>query len=98
MVTEKAKEKLAEAGYPDGIDLVFKAASDSWYNNPAQVIVEELRQVGIRCDFQTMERAPFIEAVHNKMDYDLSSQTLTSRYGLNIILHQSVQTWVTTLV
>ncbi len=69
---EKAKEKLAEAGYPDGIDLVFKAASDSWYNNPAQVIVEELRQVGIRCDFQTMERAPFIEAVHNRMDYDLS--------------------------
>ncbi len=69
---EKAKEKLAEAGYPDGIDITYKVPSDSWYANPSQVIVEQLRQVGIRCNLQIMERAPFLQEVHEQMNYDMA--------------------------
>lgn len=68
---EKAKEKMIEAGYPDGIDIEFKVASDSWYSLPAQVIVEQLRQVGIRCDLQIMERAPFLEETQEQLDYEM---------------------------
>ena len=68
---EMAKQKLAEAGYPDGIDVSFKTASDSWYSLPSQVIVEQLRQVGIRCNLEVMERAPFLEETQEKMDYEM---------------------------
>ena len=69
---ELAKQKLAEAGYPDGIDLTYKVPSDSWYANPSQVIVEELRQVGIRCNLQIMERSTFLKEVHEQMNYDMA--------------------------
>ncbi len=68
---EMAKKKLAEAGYPDGIDISFKTASDSWYSLPSQIIVEQLRQVGIRCDLQIMERAPFFKETQEDLNYDM---------------------------
>lgn len=68
---EMAKAKLAEAGYPNGIDVSFKTASDSWYSNPSQVIVEQLRQVGIRCNFEIMERAPYLKEVQEDMNYEM---------------------------
>ena len=66
-----AKQKLAEAGYPDGIDVSFKTSSDSWYSNPSQVIVEQLRQVGIRCNLEIMERAPFLQETQEQLDYEM---------------------------
>ena len=68
---EMAKQKLIEAGYPDGIDISFKTASDSWYSNPSQVIVEQLRQVGIRCNLEIMERAPFLQETQEQLDYEM---------------------------
>lgn len=68
---EMAKAKLAEAGYPNGIDVSFKTASDSWYSNPAQIVVEQLRQVGIRCKLEIMERAPYLKEVQEDMNYEM---------------------------
>lgn len=68
---EMAKQKLAEAGYPNGIDISFKTASDSWYSNPSQVVVEQLRQVGIRCNLEIMERAPFLKETQEDMNYEM---------------------------
>ena len=69
---EMAKQKLTEAGYPDGIDLVFKTPSDSWYAGPAQVAIEQMRQVGIRCETVVMERATYFQEVHENLDYDMA--------------------------
>lgn len=45
---EKAKELLAAAGYPDGIDLNFVYASGSRYDAYAQALEPDLRAAGIR--------------------------------------------------
>ncbi|MFC9982986.1 ABC transporter substrate-binding protein [Microbacterium keratanolyticum] len=45
---EKAKKLLAEAGYPDGIDLNFVYASGSRYDSYAQALEPDLRAAGIR--------------------------------------------------
>ncbi len=78
---EKAKALLAEAGYPDGLDVTWKAASDSWYATPAQVVAEQLRQVGFNVDLQLMERAPYLAEVQSdKMDYQLTNYLTWGTY------------------
>ncbi len=68
---EKAKEKLAEAGYPDGLHIVFKTPSDSWYCNPSQVLCEQLRKVGFDVEIQIQERATYLQECQNNLDYDM---------------------------
>lgn len=51
--TAKARALLAEAGYPDGFDIEIFVTS--FPNNQAQVIVENLRQVGIRATLNNQQ-------------------------------------------
>ena len=45
----KAKELLAEAGYPDGFDLEITVPSSySQHVDTAQIIADELSQAGVR--------------------------------------------------
>lgn len=46
---EKARELLAEAGYADGLDLEFFSYSDQASQQRSEIIMEQLRQVGINC-------------------------------------------------
>ncbi|MDD3213919.1 MAG: ABC transporter substrate-binding protein [Eubacteriales bacterium] len=57
----KAKELLAEAGYPDGFefDLVVPSAYPR-HVNTAQVIKEQLAQIGVTANIQTVEWATFL--------------------------------------
>lgn len=48
--TERARELLAEAGYPNGIDVTFVYATSSRYDAYAQAIESDLRAAGIRAD------------------------------------------------
>ena len=67
---EGAKALLAEAGYADGLTLSMKCPETSYYARPAQVIQEELRQVGITVELTPMERGAFTTDVTNR-DYEL---------------------------
>lgn len=55
---EKAKELMAQAGFPDGFDctLVTQAATQQI----ATVIQESLRQVGINMEIQTLEQSTYV--------------------------------------
>lgn len=55
---EKAKKLLAEAGYPNGFDAGLFAAIPG-FPTVADAVVNDLNAVGIRVQYQQMERATF---------------------------------------
>lgn len=55
----KAKQLLKQAGYPNGLKLVFKTSQDAEANSRAQVIQQMLKQVGIDVQIQQNEMATF---------------------------------------
>lgn len=61
---EKAKELLAEAGYPDGFDMVIKCDERKERNDIATIIQSELAEVGINVTIESSEWATFINDVY----------------------------------
>jgi len=69
---KKAKELLAEAGYPNGFELelaYFTVAPQ--YQLLAIVIQASLADAGITLDMQQMEIGMFVDKVYNARDYQL---------------------------
>lgn len=63
---EKAKQLLAEAGYPDGFDMTIMTTAV--YNRGvemAEIIAEELKEIGINAKLEVVERAVFSSAWAN---------------------------------
>lgn len=58
---EKAKELLAAAGYPDGLNL--KLTTCDRYSKTAQVVQEQLGQVGINLEMEQTDQNAMMEAV-----------------------------------
>ena len=57
---EKAKELLAEAGYPDGLELeVTVKTQPSWELDVVQIMVENWAQAGIKVNIQTLPASVF---------------------------------------
>jgi len=57
---EKAKALLADAGYPDGVDLGSQFCSESDnYLRPFKMAQEQLRQVGIRFDIKVVDHSTY---------------------------------------
>jgi peptide/nickel transport system substrate-binding protein len=57
---EKAKELLKEAGYGDGLTLTFKTL-DGIYKKAAEIIQENLRNVGITVNIEVEEKNAYIQ-------------------------------------
>ena len=55
----KAKQMLAQAGYPNGFSFTFKTSTDAEANSRAQVIQQMLKQVGINMQIQANEMQTF---------------------------------------
>ena len=69
---DKARELLAEAGYPDGVDAgTILTGGDSTSNNAkmAQVLQANLAEVGINVEVQTMDISVVTEMWHNQEFY-----------------------------
>lgn len=70
---ERARELLAEAGYPDGFSLRFELPEP--YNierRSGQVIAEQLRQVGIDVELSVVEWPTWIQRIFLGSDYDMT--------------------------
>jgi peptide/nickel transport system substrate-binding protein len=51
----KAKQLLAEAGYPNGIDMVMHCRTDpDWFSATAQAAIEQWKEAGIRVKLEVM--------------------------------------------
>src|SRR5262249_48927212 len=61
----KAKQLLAEAGYPKGFDAV-EMATDAVYAPEAEAVINGFQAIGIRTRLKPMERAGFYAADQDK--------------------------------
>ncbi|HET8589675.1 MAG TPA: ABC transporter substrate-binding protein, partial [Nakamurella sp.] len=75
----KAKQMLADAGVPEGTTLrLTYYAQNAKFSAAAEIIKDNLKQVGIDVTLQPMETAVFKENVYAKRDFDLAIQSFTS--------------------
>lgn len=60
---ERAKHLLAEAGYPNGVDVTFSVPNVDRFTRPATVIQQDLAKVGIRVKIVVMETQSLLAAL-----------------------------------
>ena len=76
---EKAKALLAEAGYPDGFEMTITVPSNyTPHVNTAQVLVEQLREAGIRATVQPVDWSTWLEDVYGNRNFQSTITGLTS--------------------
>ena len=68
--TEKAKELLTEAGYPNGFDMTITVPSNYQpHMDTAQVLVEQLKAIGVNATIQPVEWASWLSDVYTGRQY-----------------------------
>ncbi len=70
---EKAKQLLAEAGYPNGFDAVIKLPPRYDYSKRSGEIIADLfKKVGINLKIELIEWGQWVDRVYSNADYDLT--------------------------
>lgn len=70
-----SKALLAEAGFPDGIDIEIAAnADETWEVDAVQTMVEQWREAGIRCKINVMPGSAFWD-VWDKVPFGMTNWT-----------------------
>ncbi len=69
---EKAKELLAQAGFPDGFSATLKLPPPGYARDGGQIIASQLRQVGINLEIIPLEWADWLSQVFTDKNYGLS--------------------------
>jgi len=70
----KAKQLLAQAGYPNGFSFTFRTSTDAEANSRAQVVQAMLKQVGVNMSIQSNEMATFFADI-GKGNFQMYSLT-----------------------
>jgi len=83
---EKAKQLLAEAGYPDGFEIDFYTPSTGVMPKVATVIQEQLRKIGIKVNIRQMDFAAWLEATVVTGKAELSFMPLGGRPPESVII------------
>jgi ABC-type dipeptide transport system, periplasmic component len=81
---EKAKQLLAEAGYPDGFSATLKLPPPNYARQGGEIIASQLREIGIELEIIPMEWAQWLEQVFTNKDYDLTIISHTEPNDINI--------------
>lgn len=68
---EKAKQLLAEAGYPNGFDVNVKVSNDSATSRALEVAANQLAQVGINITIEKIDSSVWATDVFETGDYTL---------------------------
>jgi len=75
---EKAKELLADAGYPDGIDLEIAIPSNyEFHMQTGEVIVEQLKTAGINATIKAVEWGTWLDEIYNGRQFAATISGLT---------------------
>ena len=75
----KARQLLAEAGYPKGFKLEFLQRSVAYDMACAEATIGQLKNVGIEGSMRVIDRAPF-NSMMQKGDYSISANSVSERY------------------
>lgn len=96
----KAKDLLAQAGYPDGFDMTISVPNNYQpHMDTAEVVAEQLREAGINVTIQPVEWSTWLDTIYNGRQFqatvvgvDAANMTaramlerFTSDYGKNFI-------------
>ena len=96
----KAKELLAQAGYPDGFDMTISVPNNYQpHMDTAEVVAEQLREAGLNVTIQPVEWSTWLDTIYNGRQFqatvvgvDAANMTaramlerFTSDYGKNFI-------------
>lgn len=85
----KAKELLKEAGYADGFSFAITVPSNYQFHvDTAQVIVEQLKQVGITAQIKQVEWAAWLSDVYVGRDYEATIIGLDAKLAGRDILER----------
>jgi peptide/nickel transport system substrate-binding protein len=80
----KAKQLLADAGYPNGFKASLKLPPPSYARRGGEIIAAQLRQVGIDLEISNVEWAQWIDQVFKRKDYDLTIVSHTEPMDIGI--------------
>ncbi|MBR4726194.1 MAG: ABC transporter substrate-binding protein [Lachnospiraceae bacterium] len=84
---DKAKELLKEAGYPDGFSFTITIPSNyEFHVRTGEVIVEQLKKVGIKAEIKLVEWASWISDVYVGRDYETTIIGLDSKMAPSDVL------------
>lgn len=86
---QKAKDLLAEAGYPNGFTFTIKVPSNYKYHiDTAQIIVEQLKQVGITAKIEQIEWASWLSDVYAGRNYEATVIGLDAKLAPRNVLER----------
>ena len=68
----KAKELLAQAGYPHGFSMTLKLPPPSYARRSGEIVASQLAQIGIRVHIENLEWAQWLDQVYTRHDFDMS--------------------------
>ena len=72
---DAAKKLLAEAGYPDGVEVEIACKPDpTWEQSAIQTMAEQWKEAGIKCEINLMPSAKFWE-VWDKVPFGFTTWT-----------------------
>lgn len=84
---EKAKQLLDDAGYPDGFAFTIQVPSNYQYHvDTAQVVVEQLKRIGVQADIQLIEWATWLSDVYKGREYEATIVGLAAKLSPSDIL------------
>jgi peptide/nickel transport system substrate-binding protein len=70
---EKARQLLAEAGYPNGFEVTYTVPNIDRFTLPATIIQENLRAVGINMGIEVMETQAFLADLRSERGLEMFS-------------------------
>ncbi len=68
----KARELLAQAGYPRGLSLTLKLPPPSYARRSGEIVASQLAQAGIQVKIENLEWAQWLDQVYARHDFDMS--------------------------
>ncbi|WP_395445471.1 ABC transporter substrate-binding protein [Caulobacter sp. UC70_42] len=68
----KAKVLLAEAGYPNGLDLTLKLPPPNYARRSGEIVAAQLAQAGVRVKIENIEWAQWLDQVYGRHAFDLT--------------------------
>ncbi len=77
---ERAKQLLAEAGYPNGITLTGRCQTNVDFKATAEIVQNMWKEAGINCEIQVLDKATYIERgkTDGGTNVTITSQTATT--------------------
>ena len=84
---DRAKALLAEAGYPNGFTTTLSISSHAdLYGRTAQIIADQLAQVGIQAAIETVEWGVWLERIYTNREFDTTLIDFTGKMDPQAVL------------